>query len=167
MKVYTMKLILGKRTDYDQNGKLRNQVITPKYDEFELSNILEDDNWKKLGVCEIECLRCIDYTSATKTEKKIIVENVERKDEVNVLIKGRIKALIKPRSEVDLLREEIKELKESLIVKAPKAGNVLEIACERVVLESKANELEIKFRANIGDEKLLAKIVEVEPDFKL
>jgi len=37
----------------------------------------------------------------------------------------------------------------------------------RDALISKANELKIKFRGNIGDAKLLAKIVEVEPDFKV
>jgi len=34
-------------------------------------------------------------------------------------------------------------------------------------LEEKANELNIKFRPNIGNEKLLAKIQEIEPDFKI
>jgi hypothetical protein len=34
-------------------------------------------------------------------------------------------------------------------------------------LEAKAIELEISFRANIGNDKLLAKIQEIEPDFEL
>lgn len=38
---------------------------------------------------------------------------------------------------------------------------------EREALEVKANELEIKFRANIGDDKLLEKIKEVDPEYKL
>ena len=37
----------------------------------------------------------------------------------------------------------------------------------RAKLEEKANELEIEYRANIGDAKLLDKILEVEPEFKL
>lgn len=38
---------------------------------------------------------------------------------------------------------------------------------DRIKLESKANELEINFRANIGDSKLLEKIQEKEPEFTL
>ena len=38
---------------------------------------------------------------------------------------------------------------------------------ERISLENKANELNVSFRSTIGDEKLLAKINEVEPDYKL
>lgn len=38
---------------------------------------------------------------------------------------------------------------------------------DRSALEEKAKELDVKFRSNISDIKLLAKINEVEPDFKL
>lgn len=38
---------------------------------------------------------------------------------------------------------------------------------DRVKLESKAKELNISFRSNIGDEKLLEKIKEVEPKFEV
>lgn len=38
---------------------------------------------------------------------------------------------------------------------------------ERIALEEKANRLEVKFRDNIGDTKLLEKIQAIEPDFKL
>lgn len=37
----------------------------------------------------------------------------------------------------------------------------------RLKLEAKANELEISFRSTIGDDKLLLKIQEIEPEFKL
>lgn len=38
---------------------------------------------------------------------------------------------------------------------------------DRKKLETKARELNITFKANIGDEKLLVKIIEIEPNFKL
>lgn len=38
---------------------------------------------------------------------------------------------------------------------------------ERDLLETKAKELGISFRNNIGDEKLLEKIKEIEPDFNI
>jgi hypothetical protein len=38
---------------------------------------------------------------------------------------------------------------------------------DRKALEDKANELEITFRSNIGDDKLLEKINAIEPNFKL
>jgi len=38
---------------------------------------------------------------------------------------------------------------------------------DREALEDKANELEISFRSTIGDEKLLKKIQDIEPDYKL
>jgi hypothetical protein len=37
---------------------------------------------------------------------------------------------------------------------------------QRLAMETKAKELNIDFRANIGDAKLLLKIKEVEPDYK-
>ena len=42
-----------------------------------------------------------------------------------------------------------------------------ELSNIRESLEQKANELNITFRSSIGDKKLLAKIQEIEPDFKL
>lgn len=42
-----------------------------------------------------------------------------------------------------------------------------EVSEDRKKIELKAKELNITFRSNIGDEKLLAKITEIEPDFKL
>lgn len=37
----------------------------------------------------------------------------------------------------------------------------------RSLIEAKAKELNIEFKANLGDKKLLAKINEIEPDFKV
>jgi hypothetical protein len=37
----------------------------------------------------------------------------------------------------------------------------------RVILEDKAKELDINFKSNIGDKKLLEKIQVIEPDYKL
>lgn len=158
-----MKIVMGKTPNYDKDGNLKNAVIMPKYDELELANCLDDDNWKKLGACEIECISCIDYTLPTKTAKEIIIRNDERKIEVNKIIKGQIK--IKPKTEVELLKEEMAEMKKMLSPK--KSIDKLDLGSTRKNIEEKANELDIKFRQNIGDEKLLDKIQEVEPDFKI
>lgn len=98
MYIYTMQLILGKEAQYDKNGKLKNQVVRPKYSgERELSDILEDDRYKSLG-CEIECLKVLD----TETGE----ENEVRKNEVNAFINKRIQMKAKPKTEVEELREQ-------------------------------------------------------------
>ena len=152
---------------------MKNKTISPKYDEFELQNILDDDNWKKLGVCEIECLSCIDYTPKTKTEKAISVENKERMDEINALLDTRKKASIKPKSELELIKEQNALLSKRLddIENSKKIkGEDLKLQVDddgRKKLEAKAAELGISFRASIGDIKLLKKIQEKEPEFTL
>lgn len=167
MKVYQVKLTLGKETQYSKEGKLKNQVINPKFDEFELANMLEDQNWKKIGACEIECISCIDYTLKTKTEKAVIVPNKERMDEVNKIISDGIQAAKKPKTaaqqlkdQSEMMAEMAKQIEELKKVKP-------EIKSEqRAEIEDKANELGIKFRDNIGDSKLLEKIQSIEPEFK-
>lgn len=96
---------MGKVPNYDQKGKLKNKVIIPKYSgEREITEILEDANYKKIGACEISCVGCFD----TETKK----ENPERMAEINALIKGAEKKLEKPKSQIDLLKEQIDLLKE-------------------------------------------------------
>ena len=168
MKVYQVKLVLGKDTQYNKDGKLKNQVISPKLDEFELANMLDDRNWVKIGACEIECISCIDYTPKTKTSKAVIVKNESRRKEVSDLILSTNKAAIKPKTAKDILKEQSEMMaKMAAKIEELKENKQPEKTEGREVLEAKANELNISFRANIGDEKLLAKIVAVEPEFKL
>jgi len=137
-----------------------------------LAGILDDDNWKKLGACEIECLSCIDYTPKTKTDDAVLVDNLERKNEINALLKAKKIAAIKPKSEIELMKEQNALLLERLErlenIKPVEAKLEVKISDDgRKKLEEKANELGITFRANIGNEKLLAKIQEIEPEFTL
>jgi len=45
-------------------------------------------------------------------------------------------------------------------------SNIEQAVNVREILEAKAQELGISYRSNIGNEKLLEKINEVEPNFK-
>lgn len=170
MKVYQMKLILGKETQYTQDGKLKNQVIQPKYDEFELTNLLEESNWKKLGVCDIECISCIDYTPPTKTNKEVIVKNEARLKEINEQIKSAKESSKKPKTAQQMIAEQ-----SEMMVKMAKKIEELE-KCnnqnvdktnERINLEDKAKELKIKFDKRLGDVKLLALINKIDSEYKL
>ena len=49
----------------------------------------------------------------------------------------------------------------------PKKEDSSPVISDRTFLETKAKELKIKFRNNIGNAKLLEKIQAIEPDFKL
>lgn len=157
---------MGKETQYNASGKLKNQVITPKYDEFEMTNIITDSNWKKLGMCEIECLSCINYTPATKTKEAISIPDDARKDEINAMIKKSTKAGTKPKTSA----QKIEEQSEMMAKMAQKIEDLEKAAIPvktpgRLAMESKATELKIKFRENIGDAKLLEKIQAIEPEF--
>jgi leucyl aminopeptidase (aminopeptidase T) len=156
-----MRMIMGKTPNYDVNGKLKNTVVIPKFTgEKELSDLLTDDAYKALGVCEISCIECYDA-------KDVKAKDKSRMDEVNKSIKA-VKQ--KAKSKVQLLEEENQKLKEqskSVMerLEALEKGN--DKSENRVKLEEKANELEITFRANIGDVKLLEKINEKDKEFKL
>ena len=152
MKVYQMEMILGKEAQYSQQGKLKNSKIVPKYSgERELEDILDDKNWLKIGACEIKCIGVYD------TELKKHSE--EAKAEVNKRIEKIVKGLDKPKTEIELLKEQNELLKAQLL-----KGTVIDY---RATIEAKATELEIKFRADISDEKLIERIKEIEPDFTL
>jgi len=97
---------MGKVANYDQNGKLKNNVITAKYaGEFELRNMLDDQAWKKLGACEISCVDCYDSKSPSVTNK-------DRMAAVNAEIVASLKAGIKPKTEVELLKEQVEKANE-------------------------------------------------------
>lgn len=171
-KVYKMKFIMGRTPNYDQNGKLKNKVMTPKYTgERELTNLLENDNYKSLGVCEILCIDC--YDSIEKDGVMVINKRYPQEVElINKKIKDGTKT--RPKTELEILREQVAALTERLDSKdaAPPVG-VEDVLVDLLLpetrgkLESKANELGISFRSNIGNQKLFDKIKEVDPEFKL
>lgn len=107
MKVYQLRLILGKATNYDQTGKLKNQTITAKYaGEMELENILADQTWKKLGACEISCVGVFDTETKTADTDMMKV--------INNRINSDVQAGIKPKTEIELLKEQIASLTEKV-----------------------------------------------------
>mgnify|MGYP001270232329 CR=1 FL=1 len=100
MKVYQLKLILGKAANYDAAGKLKNQTVTAKYvGEGELENILTDQRWKILGACEISCVNVYDSGSPK-------VSDIEGIKAINERIAKDIQAGTKPKTEIELLKEQ-------------------------------------------------------------
>ena len=169
-KVYKMRMILGKTSNYDASGKLKNTVLTPKIvGEKELSDLLTDDAYKALGCCEISCIDC--YAS-----DNVKVKFIDRMNEVNKSIKA-VKQ--KAKTKVQLLEEENQKLKaESTSVmkrlEALENQKPIEATLEATIdsdarnkLEAKAKELDVKFSSKIGNVKLLERINEKDKDFKL
>lgn len=153
-----MEMILGKEAQYHKNGKLKNDVIRPKYTgDLELENILEDMNWIKVGACEIRCISVLD----TDTKK----QDAELMTNINDRIKSIMSGGEKPKTEIELLKEQNALLMKQIEMQNNSKPEPVEASEERKALEGKANELNIKFRANIGDVKLLEKIQEIEPEF--
>jgi len=149
-----MRMILGKTSNYDASGKLKNTVVTPKFSgEKELSDLLTDDAYKALGCCEIQCVDCYDSGNVT-------TKFPESMAEVNKSIKA-IKQ--KAKSKVQVLEEQVAEL----LAEAKERKSGFDKSNYRIGLEKKAKELEITFRADIGDVKLLEKINEKDKEFKL
>jgi hypothetical protein len=108
MKVYQLRLVLGKAANYDQTGKLKNQTITAKYvGEGELEQILEDRCWQKLGACEISCVNVFDSAEPS-------VSLPLEKQSINDRIKADIQAGTKPKTEIELLKEQIAALTEKV-----------------------------------------------------
>lgn len=106
MKVYVLRSVLGKSTNYDENGKLKNQTITAKYGEMELENALTDQNWKKLGACEISCVNAYNHPDLTTVPEMV--------NSINERIKKDIQQGTKPKSEIELLKEQIAALTEKI-----------------------------------------------------
>jgi len=90
---------LGKTPNYDQNGKLKNQTLTSKYaGELELRNILDDQNWQKIGACEISCIGVIDHATGQP--------DIELQAAINAEIKTGYEKGIKPKSDIEKLKEQ-------------------------------------------------------------
>ena len=138
MKVYKLRLVLGKSTNYDQTGKLKNQTITAKYaGEGELENILSDQTWKKLGACEISCVGVYD------TETK--APDLELTKVINDRISKDIQTGIKPKTEIELLKEQITELTEKVNNPAvPKNQEVKETFVPDMDIDRPPTEKEIR-----------------------
>jgi len=168
MKVYQLKMILGKVTHYDKSGKLKNQVITTKLDEFELANMLENNNWKNVGACEVECVGAIDYTQKTQVKKAVIIPDIERMNEINSIIRNGVKAAKKPKTMTQQLMDQAEVMEVmSHRIKELEMIKPAVTSTKRLAIEEKANELNIKFRSTIGDDSLLAKIVAIDPEYKI
>lgn len=118
------------------------------------------------------------YTSAkvVKVLETSFVDNkpnhkeLDEIDKYQAMIDDRIKPTAKAGEPIDYKAKSekqealLKELEERLRALEKKGS---EKSPERANIEDKANELGISFRANIGDEKLLEKIKEVEPEFEV
>lgn len=129
------------------------------------------------GYAEAKVLEVIQTTFETKEEngKKFPVAKHSNLDEVEkyqAMIDERLKPETKPGDAIDYKAKsekqeaQLKEMMERLKALEEKQGGQV-TSDMRQKLEAKANELEITFRSNIGDEKLLEKIREVQPDFKV
>jgi hypothetical protein len=96
--------------------------------------------------------------------------NLDEVEKYQAMIDERLKPETKPGEAIDYKAKSekqealLKELEERLRALEDKGS---EKSPERVNMEDKANELGITFRSNIGDEKLLGKIKEVQPDFEV
>ena len=193
VKVYKMRMIMGKTPNYNESGKLKNTVVIPKFvGEKELSDLLTDDAYQGLGCCEIKCIDCYD-------SKDVKVKFTDRMNEVNKSIKA-VKQ--KAKTKVQLLEEENIKLKsesvsvmkrlealenaeahknneevirqkklDKLRIEAEKGqpGDLTKLDSfpDRIKLEAKAKELEITFSSKIGNVKLLERINEKDKEFKL
>ena len=143
MKVYQLKLILGKAANYDAAGKLKNQTITAKYvGDGELENILTDQRWKILGACEISCVNVFDSGSPK-------VSDIEGIKAINERIVRDIQAGTKPKTEIELLKEQIAALTEKVnapVITKPVEKTEKELRAE---LFAKAGEMDLRPAKNI------------------
>lgn len=101
-----MKLILGESPIYNRQGQLQNSTVTSKYaGEKELADLLDDNNWKVLGACEITCVGVYDTNTGEQDE--------DRMHEVNDSIASSLNTK-KIKSKLELLIEQNKKLEERL-----------------------------------------------------
>lgn len=99
----------------------------------------------------------IDLKESDIAEAQVIVDQTLKKVESNVKIDYK--------SEFEGQKKRNDDLEARL--KALEGKPEEDKSPEREILEAKATELGIAFRSNIGDPKLLEKINEIEPDFKI
>ena len=79
----------------------------------------------------------------------------EEQEKLNVELGKRLAALEEPKTEAYNNGPEIV---------IPKAKRLFS---DKELLQAKANDLQIKFRSNLGNEKLLLKIQDIEPEFEI
>jgi predicted metal-dependent TIM-barrel fold hydrolase len=74
---------------------------------MEKTQLLEDQNWKKIGACEISCVAVYDHLNPKEIDVEVMAA-------VNAEIKMSIQVGIKPKTEIDLLKEQIAALTEKI-----------------------------------------------------
>jgi hypothetical protein len=129
------------------------------------------------GYAEVNVLEVIETKFETKEEdgRKFQVPKHSKLNEVEKY-QARINEVLKPEAKPgDAIDYKAKSEKQEAQLKEMMArlqaleekNKPVDISEYRLKLETKAKELEITFRSNIGDEKLLEKIKEVQPDFEV
>jgi hypothetical protein len=108
-----------------------------------------------------------------KLKEALVVVPDDAKTDFKLLSEKQAKEIESLKVNNQSFEERLKALesnKEENIVLKNQDGEIItgkdEVPILRASLETKANELGIKFRENIGNDKLIAKIIEVEPEFK-
>lgn len=123
MQVYKMKMILGKESQYKKDGTLKNQVIQPLFHgEKEIADLLTDERWKSLGVCEIECVDVFDSKTQVRDEHRIA--------EINKVIYDLANRNKKPLSELELLKQQnalLSQALETMKQAIPKAQEIVKV----------------------------------------
>lgn len=131
------------------------QKISPEVTFNKFIEFLPIQNYSKAEVIRV----LEDGKELDEVEKYQEMVNKSLKPDVKFGDSVDYKALSEKQSEMMARMEQrLAALEEK---KEPKATG------QREAIESKANELNISFRSNIGDEKLLDKIREIEPNFEL
>ena len=120
--------------------------------------VIDFDTRKPLDVEEYQ--KAIDEMAAkSKSKEKIDYKKLAQEKELELKrmkddFEQRLKALEKP---VKKVTEKVIEKPVEVVIKKT----------DREILKAKATELNIKFKGNIGNAKLLEKIQAIEPEFKI
>lgn len=154
----TVKVKTEKVVAHQENGMPKIETIT--------QSISPEATFKKF----LQFLPNQNYKSATVVKVFEDGEEVNKVDEYQSKVDAALETKhqfgekVDYKSKSEKLEAKLSEVLERLeALESNKGSNNL----DRGALESKATELNITFRSNIGDDKLLAKIKEIEPNFEL
>lgn len=146
------------------------QKLNPELTFNKFARLLPNQGYTSAKVIDVIST---SFENKEENGKKFQVAKHTKLDEIDKyqsMIDERLKPTTKAGESIDYKAKSekqealLKELEERLRALENKG---YEKSPERAKIEDKANELGISFRANIGDEKLLEKIKEVEPEFEV
>lgn len=157
VKVNTEKVVSYK-SDWMPTIEKITQTLSPQATFEKFVKYLPNQNYKAVDVIGVyEDEKKVDKVDEYQSKIDSVLKPVSSKNvDYKALSEKQASEMSDMKNQLNMMQEQFKQMKDKI-----------DSGSNRSLMESKAKELDIRFRSDISDDKLFEKIQEKEPEFKL